>query len=419
MVKLRDRLGALPVPLVAIVLGALALFLLAGGMVVAYYGRVVTKTMEGRRYSLPARLYSDVWVLRTGDALALEDVLHRLQRLHYSTDPSSDAIPAKGRYQVVKGRLVVSPNDRETAYGRQPGIPVRIDFAGRRVVGVRRSADGAATQFAVFEPEVVGSVFDRKMEDRTLIRLQDVPKVVIDAIVSTEDRDFFTHAGLSPKRLVGAMIQGVTRRRSVRGTSTLTQQLVKNLFLTPERTLRRKLVEALIAVIVESRYSKDEILESYLNEIYLGQRGSVSVTGIEEASRFYFGKPVTALDLHEAALLAGLISSPGRYSPFRAPDAARERRAVVLKGMRELGKIDDAAYRKALDAPLTGVSKPQTGIQAPHFIDFVLSQAKETRETISQDGLSIFTTLDPEMQAAHTGRAVQYKGEDARKWGHG
>lgn len=414
MLKLRARLGALPVPLVALVLGGIALFLLAGGLVVAYYERVVTKTMEGRRYSLPARLYSDVWVLRIGDALGLEDVLHRLQRLHYSTDPSSDAIPAKGRYQVVKGRLVVSPNDRETAYGRQPGIPVRIDFSGRRVVGVRRAADGAPTQFAVFEPEVVGSVFDRKMEDRTLVRLQDVPKVVIDAIVSTEDRDFFTHSGLSLKRLVGAVVQGVTRRRSVRGTSTLTQQLVKNLFLTPERTLRRKMVEALIAVIMESRYSKDEILESYLNEIYLGQRGAVSVTGIEEAARFYFGKPATALDLHEAALLAGLISSPGRYSPFRAPDAARERRAVVLKGMRELGKIDEAAYRKALDAPLTGVSKPQTGIQAPHFVDFVLAQAKETRETISQDGLSIFTTLDPEMQAAAQA-AVQKGLEDLEK----
>ena len=400
MVKLRGRLGALPAPFVALVLGGLALFVLAAVVVVAYYGRVVTKTMEGRRFTLPARLYSDVWVLRTGDALGMEDVVHRLQRLRYSADPTTDAVPAKGRYRVVNGRLVVSPNDRETAYGRQPGVPVRIEFSGRRVALVRRAVDGATTPFAVFEPEVVGSVFDKKMEDRTLVRLPDVPKVVVDAILSTEDRDFFTHAGLSPKRLVGAVIQGVTRRRQVRGTSTLTQQLVKNLFLTPERTLRRKMVEALISVIVETRYSKDEILESYLNEIYLGQRGSVSVTGIEEAARFYFGKPVTALDLPEAALLAGLISSPGRFSPFRAPDAARERRAVVLKGMRELGKIDEPSYRKALDAPLTAVAKPQTGIQAPHFIDFVLGQAKETRETISQDGLSIFTTLDPEMQAA-------------------
>jgi penicillin-binding protein 1B len=413
-VKLRGRLGAIPVPLVALVLGALALFVLAGAMVVAYYGRVVTKTMDGRRWSLPARLYSDVWVVRADDALGLEDVQRRLQRLHYSSDPGSDPVPAKGRFQVVRGRLVVSPNDRETAWGRQPGIPVRIEFSGRRVVGIRRAGDGGTVPFAVFEPEVVGSVFDRKMEDRTLVRLPDVPKVVIDAIVSTEDRDFFTHSGLSPKRLVGAVVQGVTRGRSVRGTSTLTQQLVKNLFLTPERSLKRKAVEALMSVVLETKYSKEEILEAYLNEIYLGQRGSVSVTGVEEAARFYFGKPLTALDLPEAALLAGLISSPGRYSPFRAPDAARERRAVVLKGMRELGKIEEAAYRKALDAPLTAVSKPATGIQAPHFIDFVLSQANATRESISQDGLSIFTTLDPEMQSAAQA-AVQKGLEDLEK----
>ena len=407
--KLRQRLGALPFPVVGILAGAVALFLLTGFIVVGYYSRLVTAKMEGRKWSLPARLFSDVWVVRVGDALGLEDVQGRLQRLRYSPDLSSP-LPAKGRYVAGKVRIVVSPNDRETAYGRQPGIPVRIEFAGRRVVAIRRATDGSPLPFAVFEPEVVGSVFDQKMEDRTLVLLQDVPKAVVDAILATEDRDFFSHSGLSFKRLAGALIQSAARGRSVRGTSTLTQQLVKNLFLTPERSLRRKMVEALISVIVEARYSKQQILESYLNEIYLGQRGSVSVTGVEEAARFYFGKPVSALDLHEAAMLAGLISSPGRYSPFRAPDAARERRAVVLKGMKEIGKIDEAAYKKALDAPLTSVAKPQTGIQAPHFIDFVLGQANESRSSISQEGLSIFTTLDPEMQAA--AQAAGQKGLD-------
>jgi penicillin-binding protein 1B len=238
------------------------------------------------------------------------------------------------------------------------------------------------------------------MEDRTLVRLSQVPKVVVDAILTTEDRDFFSHAGLAPKRLVGAVLQGLVRGRSVRGTSTLTQQLVKNLFLTPERTLRRKAVEALLAVILDAKYGKEEILEAYLNEIYLGQRGSVSVTGVEEAARFYFGKPVSQLDLPEAAMLAGLISSPGRFSPFRNPERAQARRALVLKGMLDEKKIDRAAYDAALAAPLTRVSKPAIGIEAPHFVDFVLTQVKESRNDLSGAGLSLYTTLDPDMQAA-------------------
>ncbi|MBK9966777.1 MAG: transglycosylase domain-containing protein [Holophagales bacterium] len=367
-------------------------------LVVAYYDRVVTRTMEGRRWSIPTRLYSDVWVLQPGDALGPDDVERRLARLRYAPVPAPPV--TGGRYLLSRSRLVVGVNPRETAYGRFPGMLARIDFSGRRIAGLKRESDGSPLPYVVFEPEVVGSVFDQKMEDRTLVRLAQVPKVVLDAILTTEDRDFFTHAGLSPKRLVGAVLQSVARGRSVRGTSTLTQQLVKNLFLTPERTLRRKAVEALLAVILDAKYGKEEILEAYLNEIYLGQRGSVSVTGVEEAARFYFGKPVSQLDLPEAAMLAGLISSPGRFSPFRNTERAQARRALVLKGMLDEKKIDRAAYDAALAAPLTRVSKPVAGIEAPHFVDFVLTQVKESRSDLSGAGLSLYTTLDPDMQAA-------------------
>ena len=379
--------------------GGLSLLLaVSGALVVAYYERVVSRTMDGRRWNLPTRLYSDVWVLRPGDALGPDDVERRLARLRYAPVPAPPV--TGGRYVVSRSRMVVGVNPRETPYGRVPGTVVRIDFTGRRIAGLKREGDGTPLPYVVFEPEVVGSVFDQKMEDRTLVRLDRVPKVVIDAILTTEDRDFYTHAGLAPKRLVGALLQGVMRGRAVRGTSTLTQQLVKNLYLTPERTLRRKAVEALLAVILDAKYSKQEILEAYLNEIYLGQRGSVSVTGVEEAARFYFGKPVSQLDLPEAAMLAGLISSPGRFSPFRNPDRARARRELVLKGMLDEGKIDKAACDAALAAPLTRVAKPVTGIEAPHFVDFVLTQVKESRSDLSGAGLSLYTTLDPDMQAA-------------------
>jgi penicillin-binding protein 1B len=378
--------------------GLALLLVVSLAFVVAYYDRVVSRTMDGRRWNLPTRLYSDVWVIRPGDALGRDDVERRLVRLRYAPVPAPPV--AGGRYLLSRSRMVVGVNPRETAYGRVPGVVVQIDFSGRRIAGLKREADGAPIPYAVFEPEVVGSVFDRKMEDRTLVRLEKVPKVVIDAILTTEDRDFFSHAGLAPKRLVGAILQGLVRGRSVRGTSTLTQQLVKNLFLTQERTLRRKAVEALLAVILDAKYGKEEILEAYLNEIYLGQRGAVSVTGVEEAARYYFGKPVSQLDLPEAAMLAGLISSPGRFSPFRNPERARARRELVLKGMLDEGKIDRAAWEAALAAPLTRASKPVTGIDASHFVDFVLTQVKESRSDLSGAGLSLYTTLDPDMQAA-------------------
>jgi penicillin-binding protein 1B len=387
-----------PKPFLFFAGATLALFVVSGGIVVFYFSRVISKTMGGHRWTLPTRIYSDVWVVRPGDALGPDDVVRRLGRLRYAAAGAPDAAP--GQYYLAKARLVVGIRDRESAEGRYPGSTVAIEFSGRRVAAVKRVPDGLPLPWAVFEPEIVGSVYDEKMEDRTLVTLDEVPPVVVDAILTTEDRSFFTHSGISVRRLLGAAVNNLLRRAGVQGGSTLTQQLVKNMFLTSERTLKRKAVEAIMAVIVEAKYSKKEILEAYLNEIYLGQKGPISVTGVEEAARYYFGKSVSQLDLPEAALLAGLISSPGRYSPFRHPARALERRGVVLKGMLDQGKIDPAAYERALAAPLTRVKGPAAGIVAPHFVDFLMRQVKAEAPATSEDGLAIYTTLDPDLQAA-------------------
>jgi penicillin-binding protein 1B len=242
------QLGRVPRP-AWFALGATAVLLAAAAVVVVlYFSRVVSRTMDGRRWSLPTRLYSDVWVVRPGDALGAEDVTRRLGRLRYAEVPKPPLLP--GQYALSPKRITVSVNDRETAWGRTPGVAAVLEFSGRRVASVRRAEDGSPLPHVVFEPEVVGTVFDEKMQDRTLVTLDQVPKVLLDAILTTEDRDFFTHAGISPRRLVGAVLQSVTRHAGVRGTSTLTQQLVKNMFLTPERTLKRKAIEALMAVIL-------------------------------------------------------------------------------------------------------------------------------------------------------------------------
>ncbi|MBL8112116.1 MAG: transglycosylase domain-containing protein, partial [Acidobacteria bacterium] len=367
-------------------------------VVVSYYGAVVTRTMEGRRWNLPTRLYSGAFVLQNGDAVASDDLVRRLTRLRYAEVGSPEEVTA-GRYAVAPSRITLHVNDRSGLFGRVAGGLARVEFAGKRVAKIQ-DARGEPLPWIVLEPEVVGSVFDEKMEDRTLVSLDKVPKTLVDAILATEDRDYFSHGGLSLKRIAGAAVRDLTRKGPMQGGSTLTQQLVKNMFLTHERTFRRKAVEAVMALVLDAKYSKEEILEAYLNEIYLGQRGSISVTGVEEGSRFYFGKPVSNLDLPESALLAGIIASPGRFSPFRSPERALARRALVLKGMLDTKRIGQEAYDAALAAPLSAVSKPAPGLVAPHFVDFVLTQVKETPEALKQDGLAIYTTLDTEMQLA-------------------
>ena len=292
----------------------------------------------------------------------------------------------RGRYLVSRRRLVVSQPPRDGLRPR-PGIVAQIDFSGRRVAGLKRDADGAPIPYVVFEPEVVGSVFDRKMEDRTLVRLQDVPKVVIDAIVTTEDRDFFSHAGLSPKRLVGAVLQGADPRpvgpRDEHADAAAREEPLPHAGAdaaaeggrgAPRRDPRREVL------------ARSEILEAYLNEIYLGQRGSVSVTGVEEAARFYFGKPVSELDLPEAALLAGLISLARALLAVPLPRAGS--RAARARPEGDAGREEDRPGGLRGGPRRAAHARQQAGpaIEAPHFVDFVLTQVKESRSDLSRDG---------------------------------
>ena len=242
--------------------------------------------------------------------------------------------------------------------------------------------------------------FGEKVEDRTLDRLADVPRILTDAILATEDRDFYRHAGISLKRTFGAVFSNL-KGGATQGGSTLTQQLVKNLYLSPERTLSRKAREAVLAVILDARYSKDDIFEAYLNEIYLGREGSIAITGVGEAARHYFGKEVADLDLAESATLAAIIKAPNNYSPLRNPARAMQRRDLVLKLMREEKKIDDAQLRAALAEPMRPASRSAFRTKAPHFVDFVKGELEERYgEKLKTEGLQIYTTLDVDLQQA-------------------
>ena len=376
------------------------LVLAAGLGSLAYFTSIVVSRFEGHRWNLPSRIYSDLEVLRPGESGSPEKLIGKLQRLLYQ--PTDDAPDRAGHYRRRGNAVEVFTRNFGYPGKDFKGFAAKVEFASGKVVSVHDSSGGEMPAL-VIEPERLGAVFSDEFQDRTLVRLEDLPQSLKDAVIVTEDRDFYRHAGVSIRRLFGAAVSNV-RGGGLQGGSTLTQQLVKNLFLTgprerPARTLRRKALEAVLAVILDARYSKDEIFEAYFNEIYLGQHGSVAVNGVGEAARHFFGKDASDLDLAESATIAGMIKAPNVYSPGHNPAKVKQRRDLVLRQMREEKKIDDAALARALAEPVVASSRAEERTIAPHFVDFVKRelQARFSRE-LKTEGLQIYTTLDVDLQ---------------------
>src|SRR6476659_8648129 len=291
----------------------------AGVIVILALGVYVYRQSVGkfelRRLSLPTRVFADAIPLRPGATLSEDDLLEKLDRLGYREAKSGVAQPgdyARGGTQIdVFLRAFVHPPP--CSYAAQP---VRIAFANAAIASVVSLRDRNNVENAALEPELLTSILSDQLENRRPVTLDQVPQSLQDAVVVTEDIRFWHHPGVDPIGLARAVFSNVRAGGVTEGGSTLTQQLVKNYYLTGERTYKRKATEAFMAVILDAKYSKREILEAYLNDIYLGRNRSISILGVGEASRFYFGKPVSEINLPEAALLAGMIRSPNNYSPF-------------------------------------------------------------------------------------------------------
>ena len=360
---------------------------------------VITKKIDSsRRWDLPSRIYSDATPLVPGLAYARALLEPKLNYTGYREVEGKVSQPGEYRYEGNK--LEIYLQNFEYPDMEFHAMPIVVEFDGSTIRAIRRATDGITLRGVRIEPELITSIYDNEMEDRLPVSLDAVPKVLIEAILATEDRNFYSHEGISMRGIIRAVWVNTKSGEVRTGGSTLTQQLVKNLFLNPERTFRRKAQEAVMALLLEARYSKDEILETYLNEIYLGQNGSVQVLGVEQASQVYFGKKVTYLTLPEAATLAGIIRSPNVLSPLRNPERAKKRRDVVLGQMLEQKRISQAEYEDAMGEPLNVTKFPRTGRTAAFFVDLVLKQLKETypETQLKTEGLRIFTTLDPIMQ---------------------
>ena len=366
---------------------------------------LVEQRLSGEKGRLPARVYARPLVLRPSLELTPDQLVTVLNGLRYA----ERQLPAEpGQFAV--GDLGVTLFPRPVPNGATEPLVVAFATDKQKVTRVRDIRTRAKRRVAqqTLEPELVTYLYGEDREKRRRVRFEELPDHLVKAVLAIEDRRFFSHPGLDPIGLTRAALHNLRSDSQVQGASTITQQLCKNFFLrrvdehgyrTAERSYKRKAQEALLAFVLERRATKQEILEMYLNEVYLGQSGSFGINGVGEAARIYFGKDVTNLTLPESALLAGMIQSPNPYNPFRHEARASERRNEVLRAMQEAGFVDKAAAEEALKAPLL-VERPSDATDAPYYVDLVGQQLAERYEAkdLNTRNLSIYTSLDLHLQ---------------------
>jgi penicillin-binding protein 1B len=389
---------------------ALALFVLGVSLWVVHLDRIVVRQFEGRRWSVPAKVYAQPLELYAGAPVHPDDLEDELKRLHYrSGDP--DAGPGlyrrRGATFEVHARRV-----RFVDESRAPvRVQIRLDASG--VVGIAGER-GAELPLFRLDPPQIGSVSPVHGEDRIVLAPDEVPKLLTDGLKLVEDRRFDEHHGVDPRGILRAFWTNLRAHRVRQGGSTLTQQLVKSYFLSEEQTFTRKITEAVMALRLEARFSKQEILNAYVNEIFLGQDGDRAVHGFGLGSQFYFGKPLDELEVAETATLVGVIKGPGYYDARRHPERVKARRDLVLDIWAEAGLIPADVAKREKARPL-GIRKPG-GAYVPAYLDLVRRHLKRdyAEADLAAAGLQIYTTLDPRAQAAaEAALAKQLKRLDA------
>ncbi|KFX71901.1 penicillin-binding protein [Pseudomonas taeanensis MS-3] len=376
-------------------LSLVGLVVLAGFAV--YLDAVVQEKFSGKRWTVPAKVYARPLELFVGQKLAKTDFLKELDALGYRRESAGSG---PGGVSVAGNNLELHTRGFQFYESSEPSQRVRVRFSGDYVAGLSQ-ANGGNLAVARLEPLLIGGLYPAHQEDRVLIKLEQVPPYLVETLVAVEDREFFNHFGVSPKSIARAVWVNATAGQLRQGGSTLTQQLVKNFYLTNERSLTRKAVEAMMAVLLELHYDKKDILEAYLNEVFLGQDGRRAVHGFGLASQYFFSQPLSELKLEQVALLVGMVKGPTYYNPRRNPERALERRNLVLDVLAEQGVVTPEEANTAKQKPL-GVSSRGSMADSsfPAFIDLVKRQLREDyREAdLTEEGLRIFTSFDPIIQ---------------------
>ncbi|OTG66605.1 penicillin-binding protein 1B [Acinetobacter silvestris] len=354
---------------------------------------IIRDKFEGNRWDIPAKVFARPLEIYANAPIAQNDFEQELKLLGYK---GSNSYTQSGNYVTQGNSLYVHTRGFDFGDSVDPEQILQVSFNNDQIIDVKATKP-TNTGIARLEPMLIGGIYPQHNEDRVLIKLDKVPKPLIEALIATEDRNFYHHHGISFRGTARALVSNVTGGKR-QGGSTLTQQLIKNFYLTPEKTLKRKVNEALMSLLLELHYNKDEILEAYLNEVNLGQSGNYSVNGYGLASQFYFGQPLRELNTSQQAFLVGLVQGPTLYNPWKNPELAKKRRNVVLNNMLVMGYLTQDQYEREIARPLNVVDKPTIGTaRFPDFLDIVRRQLKtEYQETdLTNQGLRIFTTLDP------------------------
>lgn len=376
-------------------LGTVAIVVLTVVGYYVYLDREVTTQFEGRRWTVPAQIYAAPLELYAGLPLLQADMEHELQRLQYRR---VDKLEHPGTYREQGSRMDIALRPAVFADESRPASILTIVQNAEGIEALRDST-GKDVAIVRLEPELIGSIFPTHGEDRIIVTPQQVPAMLPAALTAVEDRNFYTHHGVDPFGIARAMWTNLRAGQIEQGGSTLTQQLVKNYFLDSRRTAGRKVREALMALSLDSHFSKADLMNAYINEIFLGQDGDRAIHGFGLASQFYFGKSLSELDLHEVALLVSIVRGPSYYDPRRHPDRARIRRDLVLRLMVERGVIKQADAQAAMRKPLGVTAKPG-GTYYPAYLDFVRRTLRRDyhNEDLTKQGLRIYTSLEPRAQ---------------------
>jgi penicillin-binding protein 1B len=358
------------------------------GIFSIYLDAKVRKTFEGQRWQVPVQVYGQLRVLKLGEQVNLTEIAQSLKVNGYQ---KAGFVTRIGQFSQSAEKLTIFQRPFDFVDGSNHALRLSIETFGDIVVGL--SIDEQAVEKLTLEPQLLARLVPDNKEDRVLVSLEELPNQLIDTLLLIEDRDYYHHSGVSPIGIFRALYNNIRAGRTVQGGSTLTQQLAKNMFLSRERTLTRKVKEALMSLILEYRYSKDQLLEAYINEVYLGQHYANGVYGFGLASKFYFGKGINDISHAQIALLIAQVKGPSYYDPWRHPERAKERRDLVLRLMFEQHMLSLADFEVAAESDLS--IRPNRRLPKknyPAYLQLVNAELNQHLTSFTQkSGIRVFT----------------------------
>ncbi|HAS6348093.1 TPA: penicillin-binding protein 1B [Vibrio vulnificus] len=359
-----------------------------------YLDSVVKQRFEGQLFQLPTVVYARIQTLYAGENVSRPELQKELDILNYRK-VSQPKYP--GEYSSSSSKIELIRRPFEFVDGPEADRHVMLHFDESSLTRIQSLESQGDLGYLRLEPKMLGMLEKDSDEQRLFLRREQFPEIMVDALLVTEDRDFYQHEGVSPLAIGRALFVNLKAGRTVQGGSTLTQQLAKNLFLTQDRTLWRKVREAYIALILDYRYSKDRILEAYLNEVYLGQSGKQAIHGFGLASRYYFGQPIQELRIDQLAMLVGMVKGPSYYNPVRFPERTKERRDLVLRLMMQQNMLTASEYDQAASRPLDIQDVPRVASRQPAYFQQLSMELKQKVGDAfrGESGLRVFTSLDP------------------------